>query len=385
MNKHRILIVGGDESRTRSLTSFLSGLDLDIERSSALPKPYSLTGPHARYSLVILPASERRDREIAFLRDLKNADPHFPVVLLSNSTEPRPLISLLQEGLVDQVSSPDDFAGVYSAVRNGLARKKLTVENEHYLKSLTELKLEQARHIRKTLELEEIYDTTLENLMTALDLRDVETFGHSQTVAKYSQVLAGILGIEDKRVLDNIRKGALLHDVGKIAIPDSILKKPGPLTVQEWEKIRLHPSLGYGLVKEIKLVKEAGNIIMYHHEKFDGMGYPSGLQKKDIPLEARVFALADALDAITSYRPYRRERDFQAAGQEIRKHAGTQFDPRVVDAFSRLPLERWEKIRYETTRLLPSIMEYHSLVTKIKGGRGACGRRRPSESRPDRA
>ena len=364
MNKHRILIVGGDDSHTRRLVSFLSGLDLEIERSSARPGPSFLTGPRARFSLLILPASERRDREIAFLRDLKKADPHFPVVMLSNTAEPRPLISLLQEGLVDQVSSPDDFAGIYSAVRNGLARKQLAVENEYYMKSLTKLKLEQSRNIRKTLELEEIYDTTFENLMTALDLRDVETFGHSQTVAKYSQVLAGILGIEDRQVLDNIRKGALLHDVGKIAIPDSILKKPGRLTVQEWEKIRLHPSLGYGLVKEIKLVKEAGNIILYHHEKYDGMGYPEGLQKKDIPLEARVFALADALDAITSYRPYRRERDFLAAGQEIRKHAGTQFDPRAVDAFSKLPLERWEKIRYETTRLLPSIMEYHSLVTK---------------------
>lgn len=364
MNKHKILIISGDDNHARKLVSFLSGLDLEIERSSACPRPSSLIGPRARFSLLILPEFERRDREIAFLRDLKKADAHFPVIMLSNSSDPRPLVSLLQEGLIDQVSSPGDFAGIYSAIRNGLARKQLAVENEHYMKSLTELKLEQSRNIRKTLELEEIYDTTLENLMTALDLRDVETFGHSQAVAKYSQVLAGILGIEDKQVLDNIRKGALLHDVGKIAIPDSILKKPGQLTAQEWEKIRLHPALGYGLVKEIKLVKEIGNIIMYHHEKFDGMGYPEGRQKKDIPLEARVFALADALDAITSYRPYRRERGFQAAGEEIRKHAGTQFDPRVVDAFNKLPLERWEKIRYETTRLLPSIIEYHNLVKK---------------------
>lgn len=364
MKNHRILIVGGDDSRIRSLVSFLSGLDLEIERFAACPKPLSLTGSRARFSLLILPASGRRDQEIAFLRDLKKADPCFPVVMLSNAVEPRSLISLLQEGLIDQVSSPDNFAGIYSAVRNGLARKQLALENESYMKSLTKLKLEHSRKVRKTIELEEIFDSTLENLMTALDLRDVETFGHSQTVDKYSRVLAGILGIEDKRVLDNIRKGALLHDVGKIAIPDSILKNPGQLTAREWEKIRLHPALGYGLVKEIKLVKEAGNIILYHHEKYDGTGYPEGLKKKEIPLEARVFALADALDAITSHRPYRRERDFEAAGQEIREHAGTQFDPLVVDAFGKLPLERWEKIRYETTRLLPSIMEYHSLVTK---------------------
>jgi putative nucleotidyltransferase with HDIG domain len=191
----------------------------------------------------------------------------------------------------------------------------------------------------------------------------VETYGHSQTVAKYSQVLAGLLGIRDEKVLDNIRKGALLHDVGKIAIPDSILKKPGRLSDQEWIKIRRHPALGYGLVKEIKLVKEAGNIILCHHERFDGTGYPEGLRREEIPLEARVFALADALDAITSHRPYRRERDFAAARDEILSHRGTQFDPKIVEAFGRLPLERWERIRYETTRLLPSIIDYHKLAS----------------------
>ena len=324
MNNHRVLMVSGADSRTRSLVSFLTGLDLEIERTAAFPKPSSLTDSPARFSLLILQASGRRKQEIAFLRNLKKTDPCFPVVMLSNPADPRPLISLLQEGLIDQISSPDNFAGIYSAVRNGLATKKLAVENENCMKSLAKMKLEQSRSIRKTLELEEIYDATLENLMTALDLRDIETFGHSQAVAKYSQILAGILGIEDKQVLDNIRKGALLHDVGKIAIPDSILKKPGQLTAQEWEKIRLHPSLGYGLVKEIKLVKEAGNIILYHHEKYDGTGYSEGLQKKEIPLEARIFALADALDAITSHRPYRRERDLQnrrTGDPEARGHA----------------------------------------------------------------
>ena len=252
---------------------------------------------------------------------------------------------------------------VYSAVKSGLALGRLATENETCRKNLAKSRIERPRNVRPAPELEEIYDTTLENLMTALDLRDVETYGHSQTVAKYSQVRAGLLGIRDEKVLDNIRKGALLHDVGKIAIPDSILKKPGRLSDQEWVKIRLHPALGYGLVKEIKLVKEAGNIILCHHERFDGTGYPEGLKREEIPLEARGFALADALDAITSHRPYRRERDFAAARDQILIHEGTQFDPRVVEAFGRLPIERWERIRYETTRLLPSIIDYHKLAS----------------------
>ena len=176
-------------------------------------------------------------------------------------------------------------------------------------------------------------------------------------MAKYSQVLAQLLGITEKEKLDNIRKGALLHDIGKIAIPDSILKKPGPLSGEEWEKIRLHPALGYGLIKEIKLVEEVGNIILFHHEHYDGSGYPKHLSSGDIPMEARIFAVADALDAITSHRPYRKQNSYVHAQKEIKDHSGSQFDPRVVTAFQSIPLEKWEKIRFETTRLLPSFGE----------------------------
>jgi putative nucleotidyltransferase with HDIG domain len=189
--------------------------------------------------------------------------------------------------------------------------------------------------------------------MTAMDLRDVETYGHSKTVARYTQLLAHIMGFQDSTQLDNIRKGSLLHDVGKIAIPDSILKKIKPLTAKEWEKIKLHPALGYGLIKEIKMVDEVGNIILYHHEKFDGTGYPKRLKKDKIPVEARIFALADALDAITSHRPYRKERSFKTAKKEIQNNSGSQFDPEVIEAFCSVDLESWEKIRYETTKLMP--------------------------------
>ncbi|MHB8095595.1 MAG: HD-GYP domain-containing protein [Candidatus Aminicenantales bacterium] len=364
MNEHRILIVGEDNSQRRDLIAFLSNLNLDIERSGNLPRPQAFAASPSRISLIVMPASDLKEQGVSVLREIKTSDPSLPIVILSRSSESRSLVSFLQEGLIDSVASPDNHTSIFSAIKGCLAGKQLAAENAGFQKTLAKLKQERSRHIRKALELEEVYDTTLENLMTALDLRDVETFGHSQTVAKYSQVLAELLGITDRRVLDNIRKGALLHDVGKIAIPDAILKKPGELSAPEWEKIRLHPSLGYGLVKEIKLVEEAGNIILCHHEKYDGSGYPAGLEKTEIPLEARVFAVADALDAITSHRPYRKERDFASARKEIREHSGTQFDPQIVDAFCKLPLERWEKIRFETTRLLPSIMEYHSLATK---------------------
>jgi putative nucleotidyltransferase with HDIG domain len=286
------------------------------------------------------------------------------IIMLTAKDNAKLSISFLKQGIVDHITSPDDLAAIFSAVNNELHKREIIQKNHSYVRKLTRLQKEQQKNIRRALELEEIYDSTLENLMTALDLRDVETFGHSRTVAKYSHMLAGILDIKDKPTLDNIRKGALLHDVGKIAIPDSILKKPKPLSEDEWKKIRLHPTLGYGLIKEIKLLEQVGNIILYHHEQFDGTGYPKGLKKEKIPLEARIFALADALDAITSYRPYRKERDFKTAKKEIQANSGTQFDPKVVDAFCSMSLDNWEKIRYETTQILPAFLEMKRIPNK---------------------
>jgi putative nucleotidyltransferase with HDIG domain len=225
---------------------------------------------------------------------------------------------------------------------------------------LRRLKKELARLLRKSRELEEAYDTTLENFMAALDLRDVETYGHSKTVARYSHVLAEAAGIREPGTLDHIRKGALLHDAGKMAIPDSILKKPGPLAPKEWDVIRRHPALGYGLVRDVKLVREVGNIILCHHERYDGAGYPKGLKGEAIPFEARIFAVADTIDAVTSHRPYRAPRDFRAARRELETNAGGQFDPAVVDVFRGMDLAVWEKIRFETTRLMPPFDELRS-------------------------
>ena len=235
------------------------------------------------------------------------------------------------------------------------ARKNLPAPLE--AAEMRRLKKELALHLRRSRALEEAYDTTLENFMAALDLRDVETYGHSKTVARYSYVLAEAAGIRDPRALDSIRKGALLHDAGKMAIPDSILKKPGPLSPKEWEAIRRHPALGYGLVRDVKLVREVGDIILCHHERYDGAGYPKGLKGEEIPLEARIFAVADTLDAVTSHRPYRAPRDFRAARRELETNSGRQFDPKVVDVFRGMDLAVWEKIRFETTRLLPPFDE----------------------------
>lgn len=361
-NHHLKIILAIPEGRLRQkLTELCDQFQAGIEEIAGLSDLSSTNS--LKNAILVFSAEPANSRKItAWLKQLKKSYPRLSLILLASPAAALGFLKPLEENLLDFVCPRNNLPAIFSALRSEIQRRQLKLENEYYLKNLAKLKLEQSRHIRKLLELEEIYDTTVENLMTALDLRDVETFGHSRTVSKYSQVLAEVLGLKDQTTLDHIRKGALLHDIGKIAIPDSILKKPGPLTSDEWEKIKMHPTLGYGLIKEMKLLKEVGNIILYHHEKYDGTGYPRGLKKEDIPLEARIFALADALDAITSHRPYRPEQDFLTARQEIIRNSGTQFDPVVVEAFCALDIDRWERIRFETTKLLPSFEDYHRLL-----------------------
>ncbi len=360
-NRPKILIIDHDQKYNRQLLGCLQSLKVEVETSPDLPPPSQADKWLKNTILIVSHQSDEADK-ISQLRLLKSAGRDLTIIMLTPSLTANHYLTYLQAGLIDYVCSRHNLASVFSAVRAEVSRRQLKHDNEIYLKNLTRLKLEHSRHIRKMLELEEIYDTTVENLMTALDLRDVETFGHSQTVSKYCQVLARLLGINQAARLDNIRKGSLLHDIGKIAIPDSILKKPGQLTSDEWAKIKLHPTLGFGLIKEMKILAEVGHIILYHHEKYDGSGYPRGLKGEEIPLESRIFALADALDAITSHRPYRAERDFPTAREEIIKNAGSHFDPQVVEAFCSIDIEKWERIRYETTRLIPSFEEYQPLL-----------------------
>ena len=359
--KQKILLIDENQKRRKLLVNFLRTQAIHPEESLSFSDAAHRLLNTTDFDILVISSFAIESEKISLLRSIRSSNPFLGIIMLTAKENAKLSISILKQGIVDYITSPDDLAAIFSAINNELRKREIIQKNYSYMKKLTRLQKEQQKNIRRALELEEIYDSTLENLMTALDLRDVETFGHSRTVAKYSHMLAGILEIKDKSTLDNIRKGALLHDVGKIAIPDSILKKPRPLSAEEWKKIRLHPTLGYGLIKEIKLLEQVGNIILYHHERYDGTGYPKGLKKEKIPVEARIFALADALDAITSYRPYRKERDFKTAKKEIQAHSGIQFDPRVVDAFCSLSLDTWEKIRYETTQFLPAFLDMKKL------------------------
>lgn len=179
-----------------------------------------------------------------------------------------------------------------------------------------------------------------------------DSVGHSQLVSRYTLLLTQSLGIDDRAFCVQIERGALLHDIGKIGIPDSILRKAGPLTVKEREIIKEHPLLGYEMVEDFPFLQKASRVVLFHHESYNGQGYPYGLKGEEIPLEARIFAVADTLDAITSDRPYRKGKSFRSAFDEIERVRGTQFDPQIVDALLSVPMGKWLQIKSETEHSL---------------------------------
>ncbi|MCI0551666.1 MAG: HD domain-containing protein, partial [Anaerolineae bacterium] len=185
---------------------------------------------------------------------------------------------------------------------------------------------------RSNLELGLAYESTLEGWSAALDLRDKETEGHTLRVTNLSQRLAEHMGLKDKDLL-HIRRGALLHDIGKMGVPDRILLKPDNLTSEEWEIMKLHPDYAYEMLSRIEYLRPSLDIPYCHHEKWDGTGYPRGLKGEEIPLHARIFAVVDVYDALTSDRPYRPAWTKPKALEYIRSLSGTHFDPRVVNAF----------------------------------------------------
>jgi HD-GYP domain-containing protein (c-di-GMP phosphodiesterase class II) len=185
---------------------------------------------------------------------------------------------------------------------------------------------------RSNLELVTAYDATIAGWSHAMDLRDKETEGHTQRVTDLTVRLAERMGISDKAMLQ-LRRGALLHDIGKLGIPDHILLKPGKLTEEEWELMRQHPTHALNMLSPISYLKPALDIPYCHHEKWDGSGYPRGLQGEQIPLSARIFAVVDVWDALTSDRPYREAWPEKKVLNYIQMEAGKHFDPRVVDEF----------------------------------------------------
>jgi response regulator RpfG family c-di-GMP phosphodiesterase len=280
-----------------------------------------------------------------FLRRARTLDGDAAVIVITGVGDIKTAIESLKCGAYDFITKPVNVEAVLIAAERALERRQLLMERREYHAMLERRVGEATRDLAAALnELEDTYRATLEALGSALDTRDVGTHAHSRRVVGYSLTLARTHGLLDSQFRD-IEHGVLLHDIGKIGIPDGILLKPGPLSSDEWKIMRTHPDLGRRLVERIPFLRGAVPIVYHHHERWDGTGYPLGLRGEMIPLGARIFAVADAFDAMTFDRPYSVAISFDAARKEIARCAGTHFDPNVVEAFLKIPLELLETIR----------------------------------------
>jgi len=289
-----------------------------------------------------------RDRDgLGFLDTLRNSYPEIPVIVVSGLQDIRTAITAMKSGAFDYLSKPATAKDLLATLESAIESRKFARRDSQQLQTLEKLVECRTEMLSRVLaDLERSYDITLQALGNALDLKDTETEGHSKRVTAYTIVLARAMHIQPAEV-KVIARGAFLHDIGKMAIPDAILSKPGKLTPEEQAVMREHCTRGYVMLKKIPFLEKTAEIVFSHQEHYDGSGYSRGLKGDEIPLGARIFSVADTLDAITSDRPYRKAQSFAEARREIERCSGTQFDPAIVAVYRELPDRLWKELRVE--------------------------------------
>jgi putative nucleotidyltransferase with HDIG domain len=342
----RVLVVD-DEAPVRSMigaTLERQGYEVFLASSGSQAMELLEQNP---FDLVLTDIVMQDGNGIALLERIHAEQSHLPVVMVSAIHDISVAIDSMRRGAYDYLLKPFEREHLVATVQRALDHRHALQENHNYQQNLEQVVTARTEMLRQAMEdLEHSYDVTLEALGDALDLKDSETEGHSKRVTAYTIALARAMGISPVEI-KIIARGAFLHDIGKMAIPDEILRKPGKLTPDEEEVMRDHCTRGYHILRKIPFLSEAAAIVYTHQEHYDGNGYPSKLRGNEIPIGARIFAVADAMDAITSDRPYRRARSFDAAREEILRCSGTQFDPSVVEVFLKIPNELWHELRAE--------------------------------------
>lgn len=351
MPRKRILIVDDEDSVRNVIASLLERSYYETTAVASAEAAMSRLQQDPDYDLVLSDIVMPGTDGLRLLDQISADYPAIPVVLFSGINDTQVTASAFRRGAVDYLLKPFDHAELESVAARAIEHGRLRKQNAVYLENLKSIVSSRTGRLRSTMQdLERSYDITLEAMGDALDLRDEETEGHSRRVTAYTIALARAMDIEPDE-LRTIARGAFLHDIGKIATPDRILLKPGRLNNEETAVMHEHCARGYEIVRKIPFLRDAAEIVYAHQERFDGKGYPRGLSGQEIPLGARIFAVADALDAITSDRPYRRGASFETACEEIARYSGQQFDPQVVEVFLTMPIQAWTDLRDEVAHL----------------------------------
>jgi putative nucleotidyltransferase with HDIG domain len=358
MVDERILVVDDDESIREIMSSMLAHAGFACRGVGSGQEAIATLQSDNNFALMLSDLAMEGMDGFTLLNRIRRIHPQMPVVMVTAVHDISVALAAIRSGAYDYLLKPFERDQLLATVRRALENRRLTMENLAYKNKLETLVSARTELLQRALselegamrELERSYDITLEALGDALDLKDAETEGHSKRVTAFTMAIARAMELPSERVRV-IARGAFLHDVGKMAIPDAILRKPGRLTPEEQMRMREHAFLGYQMLRKIRFLHEPAQIVYSHQERYDGSGYPRGLKGDQIPIGARIFAVADTFDAITSDRPYRAAQSIPAARREIQKHSGHQFDPRVVDAFMSISDELWQQIRDETDAL----------------------------------
>jgi putative two-component system response regulator len=360
----RILIVDDEAEITEILADLLSE-DYDCSRAGSAEEALTRLRED-EFQLVISDITMPGMSGLDMIPHVKELAPDTVVVMISGMQTVESAISALRVGAFDYLMKPFDLRQVEAVVKRALEHHDLVVAKQRYENHLEELVEQRTAELDRALNsLEGAYRSTLKALTAALETRDSETHGHSERVVSYSLRLGREYGLSSEE-MKALEFGSLLHDIGKIGVPDSILRKPAKLTEEEWVRMREHPLHGQQILRGIEFLQGAARVVAQHHEKWDGTGYPLGLRTEEIDICARIFAVADAFDAITSDRVYRRGKPYEAAAQELDDWAGRQFDPKVVEAFHRVPKEDWEELHRQSLMPKPDHFDVRELMPHVE-------------------
>jgi putative nucleotidyltransferase with HDIG domain len=341
----RILVVDDEEPIREIVASMLGTAGYACKQAGSGMEALAVLTSGEDFELMLSDLMMADLDGIGLLERTKEKYPDMPVVMVTAVHDISVALAAIRNGAYDYLLKPFEREQLLNTVSRALENRRLKVENRNYQTNLESLVKARTEQVQATLrELERSYDMTLEALGDALDMKDSETEGHSRRVTAYTIVIARAMGLPPEQI-PTIARGAFLHDIGKLAIPDAILCKPSKLTTEEMAIMKEHCFKGYQIVKKIPFLVEACEIVYSHQERYDGTGYPRGLKGEEIPLGARIFSVADTLDAMTVDRVYRPRQSYQAAREEIMRWSGRQFDPDVVKAFIEIPEEIWDHLR----------------------------------------
>src|SRR5437868_2316405 len=347
MATERILVVDDEEPIREIISSMLNTAGYKTRQAASGMEALAILNSTGEFELMLSDLMMAEMDGVALLERTKEKYPDMPVIMVTAVHDISVALAAIRNGAYDYLLKPFEREQLLATVRRALEHRRLKLENRAYQSNLESLVAARTEQLRQAMsDLERSYDITLEALGDALDLKDAETEGHSKRVTAFTIAIARALGLSSQEIRV-IARGAFLHDIGKMAIPDAILRKPGKLTEDEQAIMREHCYRGYQMLRKIPFLIEAAEIVYSHQEMFDGAGYPRGLKGEQIPLGSRIFAVADTLDAITSDRPYRAAQTVGAAREEIGRWSGKRFDPDVVRTFLNMPESIWEDLRRE--------------------------------------